>query len=381
MRIVVLGYIIRGPLGGLAWHHFQYVLGLKQMGFDVLFLEDSDSFPGCYHPDTSEVDENPQYGLHFIQTLFSAFNINSQWSYFDAHTGTWYGQSRQKVLEFCASADLVLNISGVNPLREWWARIPCRAYIDTDPGFTQVKHLTDPSAHQLALGHTCYFSFAENINQPNCTIPGDGFQWLTTRQPVCLDAWKISPPIRSSPWTTVMQWDSYQSREFDGQVFGMKSMSFEPFTHLPQLLTDERFEIALGSATAPVERLQENKWQIINSLIPTKTPWTYQQYIQQSKGEWSIAKQGYVASNSGWFSERSAAYLASGRPVIVQDTGFSRVLETGKGLLSFRTPLEAVAAIREVSRQYEKHCQYAREVAETYFAAPQVLSRLISQIH
>lgn len=380
MRILVLGYIIRGPLGGLAWHHFQYVLGLHQMGCEVLFLEDSDSYPACYNPQTSEVNENPEYGLRFIRELFSAFDLNDKWAYFDEHTSTWYGQSKGQVHSFCNSAEIVLNISAVNPLREWWADIPCRVYIDTDPGFTQIKHLTDPAANKLASAHTCYISFAENINHLDCTIPRDGFNWLTTRQPVYLDAWKVSHAAHPAMWTTVMQWDSYKSRAYQGQNLGMKSLSFEPFTSLPGLLPGELFELALGSASAPVKELKEQGWRIISSLIPTKTPWSYQKYIGDSKAEWGVAKHGYVSTNSGWFSERSLCYMASGKPVLVQETGFSTVFETGKGVLSFSTLEQVLDGVERINSDYIFHCKRAREIVEANFDSQVVIKSLLNKV-
>lgn len=380
MNILVIGHIIKIPLGGMVWHYLQYVIGLKRMGHEILFLEDCGDFPACYNPDNFTVSENPAYGLRFIQQIFDAYDLKGQWAYYDGHSGNWYGNSRQKVLSFCAKADLVLNVSGGTPLREWWIKIPSRVFVDTDPGFTQVKHLTDPSAYEIALQHTCYFSFAENINKAICTIPSDGFLWQPTRQPCVLDAWVIGPPLPSAKWTTIMQWDSYKVREYKGKMFGMKSLSFQEYESLPQLIQGEKFEIALGSATAPVDRLKGNGWGIINPLTPTKTPWSYQKYIQGSKGEWSIAKHGYVVSNSGWFSERSLCYMASAKPVLLQDTGFSEVIETGKGLLTFKSLDEVVTSLESLNMDYRSHCKWARCLVEENFEACKVLTALLREV-
>lgn len=380
MKIVVLGYIVRFPLGGMAWHHFQYVLSLKQMGHEVLFLEDNDGPNSCYHPDKYELNNDPAYGLQFVQDLFSAFDLNSHWAYFDPFTNIWYGQSQQQVLFFCSRADVVLNISHVNPLRDWWAKIPCRVLIDTDPAFTQIKNLSNPGLHYLASQHTHFLSFGENIGRHNCTVPKDGFNWKPTRQPVFMPAWEKSPELAPSKWTTVMQWDSYRDRQFGGEVFGMKSLSFTGYITLPDCLPDDTFELALGSENAPVENLKCNGWHIVSSIVPTKNPWTYQEYIKTSKGEWSIAKHGYVKTNSGWFSERSTAYLASGRPVVVQDTGFSNFLPTQAGLLCFTTLDEAIDRINRVNTDYRFHCKKAREVVEEYFDGTKVLTEIIKNI-
>ena len=379
-KIVVLGYIVRGPLGGLAWHHLQYVIGLKRLGHQVLFLEDSDDFAGCYNPETFELNENPIYGLAFLNNLFSKFDLQSNWAYFDAHTNTWHGKSKQDVFLFCAGADMVLNLSAVNPLREWWAAIPSRVLIDTDPAFTQIRHLTNQNDFAVANQHTSFFSFGENIGKPGCTIPADGFDWKPTRQPVVMDIWKEAKPATNGKWTTVMQWDSYKVQQYDDRVFGMKSMSFKQYESLPCLLPSENFELALGSTTAPVDELKANEWNIISSLVPTKTPWSYQEYIANSKGEWSVAKHGYVVSNSGWFSERSLCYMASGKPVVVQDTGFSQAMQTGKGMFPFKTIEQAVEGINNINKDYKYQCQAARNFVEENFAAQQVLKHLLNRI-
>lgn len=378
MRIIVLGYIVRGPLGGLVWHHLQYVIGLKQMGHEVLFMEDSDDFAGCYNPHTNEVTVDPVYGLHFINDIFKKFDLADHWCYFDAHQNKWYGQNKQKVLSFCDKADMVINISGVNPLREWCLSIPKRIIIDTDPAFTQVKHLTDHKALLLAEAHTHFFSFAENIGKPFCTIPGDGFQWKPTRQPVFLPAWKNTVADRSAKWTTVMQWDSYKEQSYSGNQYGMKSLSFAAFFKLPGFIPTEQFELAIGSPAAPKEDLEKNGWHIINSLIVTQTPATYQDYIALSKAEWSVAKHGYVAAKSGWFSERSTCYLASGKPVLVQDTGFADSIETGKGIFIFKTMEDILNNVNRINADYKMHCTNARKMAAEYFDAEKILLPLVN---
>lgn len=377
LKIVVAGYIVGGPLGGLVWHHLQYVLGLIKMGHDVIFIEDSDDYPSCYNPDKDEVSTDPSYGLHFIHEVFSHFQMMDKWAYYHAPTKNWFGIDKKKILQFCKTADLFLNLSGINPVREFVQKIPVRAFIDTDPAFTQVRHLTEPGSTAIAAKHNRFFTFGENFGKPNCSVPDDGFPWQPTRQPVITDLWQPGMGNEKGYWTTVMQWDSYKIREHNGKTFGMKSASFDPYISLAES-GNNFFEIALGSKTAPKDKLRQAGWLITNSLTVTKTPETYQQYIRSSKGEWSVAKQGYVMSHSGWFSERSCCYLASGRPVVLQDTGFSDFLDTGRGLLSFTNIDEAKDCIEEVNRNYRKHCTDARSIAESRFHYENVLNRLLS---
>jgi len=180
-------------------------------------------------------------------------------------------------------------------------------------------------------------------------------------------------------FTTVMLWEGRLATEYRGHSYGMKSKAFPPYMDLPQQVTGQ-LELALGSPEAPRAELASKGWAIRNPLEVGRTPWTYQQYIQNSKAEFAIAKHGYVISQPGWFSERSAAYLASGRPVVLQETGFSNWLSPGKGVISFRTPDEAIAGIEEIQRNYRFHCRAAREMASEFFDSRFVLTSLIERV-
>lgn len=381
LRIVILGYIVRGPLGGLVWHHLQYVLGLQRMGHDVLFVEDSDDYDSCYNPITSETGKNPDYGLAFTRNAFNLTGIGDCWAYHDAHTNTWYGPQAEQVFRFCQQADLLLNLSAVNPLRSWFDPIQTRVLIDTDPVFTQINHIQNESAFSQAQQHTHYFSFGENIGSSACSIPDDGLPWSATRQPVVIDCWNTykTDSVRDV-YTSILQWDSYPERQFDGQRYGMKSRSFLPLMQLPTH-TEATLELAIGSTNAPRQELNANGWQLRDPLSITKTPQSYREYIQHSKAEFSIAKHGYVTTNSGWFSERSANYLASRRPVITQSTGFSNWLSADKGVLVYTSPEEALEAIDKIKTDYSAHCIAALEIAHCYFHHDTVLSQLLNQIY
>jgi hypothetical protein len=254
--------------------------------------------------------------------------------------------------------------------------VPVRILVDTDPGFTQIRHLADPAARARASQHTTFFSFGENIGRPECTVPADGFPWIATRQPIVMDAWAPATGHIDRPLSTVMQWDSYRPEVHNGMRYGMKADSFDPYLDLPARSGDV-FTIALGGSTAVQERLTGHGWRILDSREPTADPWTYQDFITQSKAEFSVAKHGYVVSRSGWFSERSAAYLASGRPVVVQDTGFTRWLHADGGVLAFASPDDALIQLDALNRSYERHCVMARDVAWEYFRSAKVLSRLL----
>jgi hypothetical protein len=378
LRIVVLGYIVRGPIGGMAWHHLHYVLGLSQLGHDVLFLEDSDDYPSCYEPSTHQVGTDPSYGLRFAKHAFDRLNLDEKWAYYDAHTARWHGPAADRAITFCEGADVLINISGVNPLRPWHDNVPCRTLIDTDPVFTQVRHLKDAAARERAAQHNAFFSFGELIDSEASRVPDDGFAWQPTRQPVVLDAWPITEPPQDGAFTTVMQWDSYPALELNGRRFGMKSRSFELVQDLPHR-SPAPLEIALGGAQAPRRELQARGWRLVDPLAVTRDPWTYQTYLQRSRGEFSVAKHGYVESRCGWFSERTACYLASGRPALVQDTGFSGILPCGRGLWAYSDADSALEGLRQVEANYQQHCRAARELATECFDSRTVLASLLKR--
>ena len=250
MRVLVLGYIVRGPLGGYAWHHAQYVLGLAQLGHDVYFLEDSDDFESCYNPTKFEMSADPTYGLAFTKNFFAHLGLPDRWAYYDAHTATWHGPAARKIDELRRTADICLNVSRVNPLRDWMMNIPVRVLIDTDPVFTQVRHICDRQALRSALRHNAFFTFGENFGRADCSMPDDGLPWQRTRQPIALDAWQVTPGPRDGSFSTIMQWESYPPVTYDGRTYGMKSETFPPYFDLPARV-QERLEV-VGSARSRI---------------------------------------------------------------------------------------------------------------------------------
>jgi hypothetical protein len=377
LRIIVLDSIVRLPMGGMAWHHLQYPMGLAALGHDVYSFGDSNDYPwSCYDPVRHVTDTNPSYGLGFAARTFERVELGDRWAYYDAHTKAWLGPCRRRAEELCASADLLINLGNSNPFRSWHGGIPVRVLVDTDPAFTQIRNLTDSALRTRALQHTAFFCFGENVASGRSSVPDDGLPWQPTRQPVVLDAWPLTPGPVGARFSTVMQWDSYPVREYQGCRYGMKSDSFEKYSELPAK-AGPVFELALGNAHAPRASLRDKGWVIRDPTELSRHPWTYQEYIQASKGEFTVAKQGYVISRSGWFSERSAVYLASGRPVITEETGFSDWLPTGTGIFSFRDADEVLSAIEQIDKAYEFHCRAARDIAEEFFDSRRVLTRLI----
>jgi hypothetical protein len=379
LRIIVLGLIVRYPLGGHTLRHLQYVVGLARLGHDVYFVEDSGDEPSSYYnPLTYVTGTDATYGLRFVADTFARVGLGDRWAHYDARESRWLGPCAHRMDRVCKSADALIDVSGVNPLRPWLMQVPVRVLVDTDPAFTQIDHLTDSGARDLALQHNVFLSFGENVGSRRSAIPDDGLPWQPTRQPAVLDAWSAVPGP-TGRFTTVMQWNSYSECQYDGLRYGMKSDSFAPYTDLPERVGNILELAGHGVPEAPPAPLQGKGWELRDPRGLTRDPWAYQRYIRDSKAEFSVAKHGYVISRSGWFSERSACYLASGRPVVVQDTGFSDWLESPGGIVVFRTPEEAAAAIEEVDNRYEFHCQAARAVAEEYFDHRRVLTDLLKR--
>jgi hypothetical protein len=378
LRIVVLGYVVRGPIGGMAWSDLHYILGLRSLGHDVWFLEDSDDYPSCVDPVEKTISTDPTRGLGFASAVFERAGFGDRWAYHDAHTGTWHGPAAAQMRTTAARADVLLNLAGVNPIRPWLEKIPHRVLIDKDPVFTQLRNVTDPVAAGRSGLHTCFFTFGENIGRATARIPADGLDWQPTRHPIWLDGWPAIPPFPAGRFTTVMQWESYRAREHERVRYGVKADSFAEYLDLPGRV-EPVLELVLEGSQAPRNLLGAHGWRIVDPLTAVPDPWAYRRYVQESRAELTVAKQAYVVSRSGWFSERSASYLASGRPVVTEETGFSDWLPTGDGVVSFSNREEAVAAIEDVQSRYASHREAAREVAQSYFDSQTVLTSLLER--
>jgi len=321
--------------------------------------------------------------------VMEKFGMGDRWIYRNGADETYHGVANateaQKII---ASADVLANVSGACWLRPETAAIPLKLFLDGDPMFTQIGLATDPESEyaKRVASHERHFSFGLNIGQEDCEVPTAGLHWRPTVQPIALDYWNPASPAPTMPhiadgaWTTVMNWASYAPKDFQGKKYGQKDIEFERFLDLPQI-SDEKFVLAMGHGVGnkrPTEMLESKGWNIIepDTYLPDYT--TYHEFLSHSKGEWSIAKNGYVTSHSGWFSCRSACYLAAGKPVVVQDTGWSDHLPSGDGAIAFSTPEEAAKALDLINKNYNHHSAAARAYAEKHFDAARVCEDLLS---
>jgi hypothetical protein len=377
LRVIVTGLIAQYPLGGVTWDYFQYVLGLARLGHEVYYLEDTGQWP--YNPLEGGIAKGGEFNATYLGALMDRFGLGDHWAYRFPWQSQWFGLSDGKRKEICESADLLINVSGVlqNP---WdYRRVRRLVYIDSDPVFTQIKLARGQADfRKMVDAHDVHFSFGESFSE---STPATGHHWRPTRQPVVLSEWQPAAIYRDV-FTTVMNWTSYKAIEYGGKTYGQKDSEFRRFLDLPALVAPTVLELAIneGKTQRTPHRLLAHKgWRLADPARVCPDFDSYRSYIQSSKAEWSVAKNGYVVGQAGWFSCRSACYLAAGRPTIVQETGFSKVLPTGEGLLPFTTVAEAVNAIRAVEGDYARHARAARAIAETCFDSAPVLTRLIEE--
>lgn len=377
LRIIVTGLIAQYPLGGVTWDYFQYVLGLARLGHDVYYLEDTGQWP--YNPREGGVSKGCDFNVEYLAAVMDRFGLSNKWAYRFPWQSQWFGLAEKKRNDVVRSADLLVNVSGSLEHPEDYRKSGRLAYIDSDPVFTQIKLARGQADfRQLLDMHNVHFSFGEHLSAAG---PKDGLHWRPTRQPVVLSEWEHSLPYREV-FTTVMNWTSYKPVVYNGQTYAQKDIEFLRFVELPSRIAPAVLEIAVneGKTRHPPRTLLAHKgWLVVDPEVVCPDLESYRRYIQSSKAEWSVAKNGYVVGQPGWFSCRSACYLASGRPVVVQDTGFGAVLPVGEGLLTFTSLEQAVAGIRDVEANYASHAKAARAIAEAYFDSDKILARLIAQ--
>lgn len=386
MRVIVTGLVGQYAFGGVTWDYLQYVLGFAALGHDVWYLEDTATW--AYDPVKQEPSADCSHNVGYLERVMREFDLGDRWIYRNEADGRYYGVEDEALAEsIIGEADVLANVSGACWLRPVTARIPHKLFLDGDPMFTHIGLATDPDSEyaKRVREHNGHFTFGLNVGQAGCLVPTAGLNWRPTVQPISLDWWRKSlmPAsachIADNAWTTVMNWASYKAKEFEGEKYGQKDGEFLRFVDVPSMV-DEKFVLAMGQGVGksrPTEMLVSKGWNIIEPDVHLPDYATYHDFLGNSKGEWSIAKNGYVKSRSGWFSCRSACYLAAGKPVIVQDTGWSDHLPSGAGVMAFSTPEEAATAIASVSANYEEHCQAARDYAEKYFDAAKVCASLL----
>jgi hypothetical protein len=358
---------------GSTWVRLQYMLGLLRLGVDAYWVDRLSAIDAL----------QPSHSLGYLMRRFdrTAWDFGFGDRYCVVYNGgeRYFGLSERELLSLVRQTDLFINISGHLPSDSPLIKIARRAHVDVDPGFTQIW------AQQVDMGlqhHDYFFTTGLNVGGPQFTIPTQGREWIPIVPPVALDAWPVMFDQRFERISTVADWRGSQNAVFDGEEYSGKRDEFLRVLRLP-LETAQRFELALCIGAHDYEDLGllcEHGWGVIDPYWFAGDPYSYREFIQFSRAEFSVAKGGYVRSRSGWVSDRTACYLASGKPALVQSTGFEEYLPVGRGLLTFRTLEEAVAGIQEINRDYSGHCQAARALAERYFDSDRVLGFILERV-
>jgi hypothetical protein len=367
--------------GGATWTRLSWALGLQRLGFDVFFVEQINP-EHCLDATGAEAAFEDSLNLAYFRNVSEQYGLSGSTALIYDHGRQVHGASWNELLDIAASAELLVNITGhltLDPL----SCLPRRkAYVDLDPGFTQYWQATGHSAGHLD-GHDLFFTVGENIGTPDCPIPTGGLEWRSVRQPVVLDLWPVAPSADPCRFTTIASWRGpYGSVEVDGHSFGLKVHEFRKFIAMPER-TGQRFEIALDihpADAADLALLGHHHWRIVEPSVVVPDPADFQRYVAASGAEFSVAQGIYVETRSGWFSDRTTRYLASGKPALVQDTGFGAGVPLGEGLLTFRTIEEAAAGVERIARDYAGHCRAARALAEEFFDSDVVLGQFVDEL-
>lgn len=393
-RIVISGALAnKCGNGGGTWERMSWVVGLARLGYEAYFVEEI-SARACVDAAGLETSFGESVNLAWFRAITEWFGVAERSALVYAGGKECAGVSWPRLLEIARSADLLVNLSGHLTLDPLLSRVRRKAYIDVDPGFTQFWH-ADPETPFRVARHDDYYTIGENIGSPNCPIPVGGIRWRPIRQPVILAHWPVARTDTPPRFTTIASWRGpFGPVQFGGKTYGLKVHEFRKFLSLPGLAVSgsglgarsavaAEFEIALdidpGDAN-DLAALQENGWQIVDPRSVAGDADSFRRYIEESGAEFSVAQGIYVDTNSGWFSDRTVRYLASGKPALVQETGFSRHIPTGLGLISFRTLDEALAGAEAITSDYDRHCQSARQIAEEYFDSDKVLGRMMEEV-
>ena len=401
-----MGIAGQSPFAGVAWQVLHYLEGFRRLGHEVYYLEDTGEWP--YDPEKNSPTNDMTYTVQYLSRLMEWCRLSGRWAFCaptdDRQT---YGLSAGKVAELFQQADMLINLTGSTVLRDEHVQVPVRVYLETDPVLPQIEAAQGQQFTLKVLkAHTHHFTYGENIGKPACAIPIGPIRYQVTRPPIVLDWWTSEAP-QSSPFpdgaanpafTTIANWrQTGKDIEWEGEIYTWsKHHEFMKFLSLPEKIA-QPFELALsmknqwtddGNCLGPsdeedrqaLQQLTTSGWSVVDALSLSKDIDVYRDYIRRSRGEFTVAKDQNVRLRSGWFSDRSACYLAASRPVITQDTGFGDAIPTGEGLFPFQTLEEIMSAVEKINGKYERHCQAARTIAEEYFRAELVISKMLLAI-
>ena len=386
-KIIVLGFMGGMPIAGVIWQHIHYIVGLQRLGHEVTYVEDTLNYP--YDPVAFNVSDDYSYAAQTLGRLAKEHGFEGRWAYCARYKENpeIAGMSLEDLRRLYREADCALNICGSHDMNDDLRTIRNLIYVESDPGVEQIK--IDKGESQTVdylKEHHHLFTFGENIGTPAFAVPTHGFRWLPTRQPVVTSLWCPTPeapaPDPKALFTTICNWSTSGKKDIEwrgSNYLWSKSLEFLKFIEAPKR-SGEPFEMATDiKKKEEVDLFAENDWRLV---LPhdLSVDWNgYRDYIRDSRGEFTCAKDQYVRLSTGWFSDRTACYLAAGRPVITQETGFTAHYGGKEGLLAFSTMEEITGAVASIRADYKKHSRAALAIAREVFEAEKVLASLLDR--
>ena len=377
--LLLLGIVGQYPMAGVAWQAVHYLLGFQALGLDVYYVEDSGAPP--YDPRTGGVSGECDYAVSYVAEVMGRVGLGDRWVYLDMMRNETHGLSRARLDQLYRDAAVIVNVCGATAPRDEHRQGACLVYVETDPVYEQLQiALGDRSSLGFLAAHDVLFTYGENIGNPDCPVPLGEFQWKKTRPPVVMDCWQGDAGSEARFFTTVASFSNKgKDVTWQGETYQWsKHTNFLRVLDLPQH-TPQPFRLAMKPESPETEaRVRAAGWDLVDPGPTSRDLDGYRAFIQQSRGEFTVAKDIYVRPRSGWFSDRSVCYLAAGRPVVTQDTAFGKFVPTGEGLFAFSTMEEAVDALARINRDYARHSAAARRVAAEAFGAGPVLRRFLA---
>jgi hypothetical protein len=381
-KIVLLHLSFQYPFAGVVWQLIHHLVGFRQLGLDVYYIEDNKAY--VYDPSEGTPVADSSRNVARVGRALDRFGFAGKWSFLDSVSQQHIGMSRKRSHELLREADAVINLCGATAPREEHIKSRCLVYLETDPGILQVKLIQrDEAAKRYAEAHNLFFTYGYNIGSADCALPSAGIEWHPTRPPVLLEEWR--PAVgRPEPatFTTVGTWrNKGNDVEIGGQqYFWSKHVNFAKVLNVAKR-ANQAIELAMDLYSgSDFERAKLGGFSFIPATPMSLDVDQYRTYVSSSRGEFTVAKDLYVRTRSGWFSDRTVCYMAAGRPVVTQGTGFEKFVPTGKGLLSFDDCDSAVWAIAEVNRDYAQHSKAARTIAREYFSTSKLLGEVADLI-
>jgi hypothetical protein len=376
--IICFGIYFWYPLAGVTYQMLHYLLPLREMGFDVYYIEDS--YRDVYDPFVQDYTYDYSNVIRHLAPVLDEYGFKDRWACRDGQ-GTLHGMSEERLAQLYRDADASLNLCGGHEVRDEHKSIRKRIYVESDPFSLQVRVAKgDAGSKQFLDDHHLHFTFGERMGEPDCLTPATGHDWMPTRQPVHMPLW-TSAEVGGETYNTITTWQNKTPPlEFKGELYHWtKDIEFRKYIDLPLRRPGCGFELATGVDDAVRDELKLHGWKLKEAMDVSMDHRKYRDYILQSRGEFTVAREQYYRPNTGWFSDRSVSYLAAGRPVITGETGFSRSVPSGRGLMAYRTMDDILAAVDSIESDYAGHCRAAREVASEYFCSMKVMRSLLTR--